>query len=311
MARYAFLLPAYKAPFLDETLKSIVSQTYTDFTVLVSDDCSPENIYDICKPYLKDSRFSYRRNDNNMGSKSLVSHWNLLVSLCDTEYFILASDDDVYDAHFLERIDSLVSKYPDLDLFRARTCRIDDKSVCFDVERISEEFESQISFLDSMFSPHQVHCIGNYVFKTKHLMDKGGFMDFPLAWFSDDATVILCSEKGIANTNEPLFCFRISSINISHNKSSDRISAKKKVLACCKFYDWMNQYNISYEPSSYNYHLLSRIKKDYRQRIYNLIMTYYQLLDLNAFWRLIKWMKKSGLERSTINRIILILKWLK
>ena len=30
-----------------------------------------------------------------MGRKSLVAHWNLLVSMCDTEFLILASDDDV------------------------------------------------------------------------------------------------------------------------------------------------------------------------------------------------------------------------
>ena len=79
-------------------------QTNRDFKVLISDDCSPQNIHDICKPYLNDSRFSYRRNDNNMGSKSLVSHWNLLVSLCDTEYFIMASDDDVYERKPFNRI---------------------------------------------------------------------------------------------------------------------------------------------------------------------------------------------------------------
>ncbi len=73
MARYTFLLPAYKALFLDETLKSIISQTYTDFNVLISDDCSPENFEVICKPYLEDARFTYRRNERNMGSISLVS----------------------------------------------------------------------------------------------------------------------------------------------------------------------------------------------------------------------------------------------
>ena len=43
-----------------------------------------------------------------MGGKSLVSHWNLLVDMCDTEYFIMASDDDVYEPEFMKEIDSLV-----------------------------------------------------------------------------------------------------------------------------------------------------------------------------------------------------------
>ena len=42
--RYTFLVPSYKASFLEEALESIKNQTYTDFKVLVSDDCSPENL---------------------------------------------------------------------------------------------------------------------------------------------------------------------------------------------------------------------------------------------------------------------------
>ena len=78
--KYTFLVPSYKASFLEEALLSIKNQTFRDFKVLVSDDCSPENlkpIYDkVCGD---DSRFSFRRNEENMGGKSLVSHWNLLV----------------------------------------------------------------------------------------------------------------------------------------------------------------------------------------------------------------------------------------
>lgn len=307
---YTFLLPAYKSAFLGEALLSIKKQTYADFKVIISDDCSPENIRGISEPYLNDSRFSYRRNDRNMGSKSLVPHWNKLVDLCDTEYFIMASDDDVYDVRFLEIINALVSKYPDLGLFRARTCRINEENVCFDVERASEEFENQISFIDSMFNPNQVHCIGNYVFKKKKLVEMGSFMDFPLGWYSDDATVIRCSEKGVANTSETLFSFRYSSINISGYKSSDSISAGKKILACCQFYDWMKLYNISHETNLYNNNLMSRIKRDYHQHISYLIMSYYQQLDVKSFLKLIKWMKHSGFERSLLRRIKFFIKWL-
>ena len=97
MIKYTFLLPAYKPQFLEEALLSIKNQTYTDFCVIVSDDCSPfelKPIYD--KVCAGDSRFSYRRNEENMGGKSLVSHWNLLVEMCETEWLIMASDDDVY-----------------------------------------------------------------------------------------------------------------------------------------------------------------------------------------------------------------------
>lgn len=49
--KYTFLLPAYKGRFFDEMLRSIQGQTYTDFKVIISDDCSPEDLRSICEPY--------------------------------------------------------------------------------------------------------------------------------------------------------------------------------------------------------------------------------------------------------------------
>ena len=37
--KYTFLLPAYKPDFFEVALRSIKSQTFKDFNVLVSDDC--------------------------------------------------------------------------------------------------------------------------------------------------------------------------------------------------------------------------------------------------------------------------------
>lgn len=47
MTKYTFLLPAFKPDFLEVALKSIKSQTYSDFKVLVSDDCSPHDLKSI------------------------------------------------------------------------------------------------------------------------------------------------------------------------------------------------------------------------------------------------------------------------
>lgn len=47
MEKYTFLLPAFKAQFFEEALTSIKSQTYTDFKVMDSDDCSPEDLKSI------------------------------------------------------------------------------------------------------------------------------------------------------------------------------------------------------------------------------------------------------------------------
>lgn len=225
--KYTFLLPAYKGHFLDEMLRSIRSQTYTDYKVIISDDCSPEDLYGICKPYLSDSRFSYRRNEKNIGGGDLVAHWNLLVDMCDTEYLIMASDDDVYESLFLEEIDKLTVKYPQVNLFRGRVDNINTDGYKTKEDKQLPEFENNRQFLESHFSDGNLKCVGNHVFSTKKLKEINGFHTTPLAWYSDQITAIEMSDNGCGNTKGIVFHFRLSNENISGRKSTKEIACKK------------------------------------------------------------------------------------
>lgn len=238
--KYTFLLPAYKAKFFAEALESIKRQTYTDFRVLVSDDCSPEDLKTIFDEVVgADPRFSYRRNAENMGSKSLVSHWNLLVDMCETDFLIMASDDDIYESTFLEEIDKLVQKYPSVDIFRAKARRIENGIVVMEDGEISE-YQTQEEFQKYFGEKRMVLCLANYVFKTSALKSMSGFPDFPTAAFSDSATAMFISINGIATTKEVLFTFRISNENLSCAKNYNK-NTENGVIANLMFLDWYKE----------------------------------------------------------------------
>lgn len=227
--KYTFLLPAYKARYLEDMLESISKQTYHNFKVIISDDCSPEQLYDVCKRFLSDERFTYRRNEYNIGGSNLIKHWNQLVDICETEFLILASDDDVYAPDFLMEIDSLQNKYPNVDLFRSRVKRIDQNGVITAQDYPSDEYESQVDFLYGLFCLRRLKCIANYVFRTSKLKEVGCFEDFPLAWGSDDITVMKVSANGVCITPRILFSFRLSGINIT--TTSNNQTLEKRVMA--------------------------------------------------------------------------------
>ena len=261
--KYTFLLPAYKPDFFEEALRSIKEQTYSDFKVLVSDDCSPHDLKSIFdKVCGDDERFAYRRNEENMGSKSLVSHWNLLVDLCDTEYLILASDDDVYEPTFLEEVDKLARKYPEVDLIRARVKAINDKDEMIEKDAIYEEYVDGLEFLKQKHFNNALRCIANYVFRTSELKKNGGFIEFPLAWYSDDATVMAISEHGAANTKDMLFNFRNSIISIS-SRILNSTDAYKKALATILFQQWFQKNIVP--------RLSSKSQKEYDRRLNNFV----------------------------------------
>ena len=241
--KYTFLLPAYKAQYFEKVLLSIKNQSFKDFNVIVSDDCSPEDLKSIFDRFVgNDSRFIYRRNDVNMGGKSLVSHWNLLVGLCNTEFFIMASDDDVYESTFLYEIDKLTVKYPNVNLFRGRTKIIGENDELQLNDQLYPEIMDQAHFFYVCFSNSFISCEPNYCYRTKTLKAKGGYVDFPSAWFSDDATHLLMAENGCATTRNVVFGFRNSGISISNTwmKPED---ARKKVEASLAFNQWIDKYH--------------------------------------------------------------------
>ena len=257
MVKFSFLLPAYKGRFLKKMLCSIRNQTYSNFKCIISDDCSPDNIYSICQPFLQDSRFIYRRNDENMGKKDLVSHWNLLVDLCDTEYLILASDDDVYDKYFLEKINELTKKYPEAGLLRARVNHIDEDDNLLTYESIYPERVTQIEFMAQIHNNMFSMCIANAVFKTEALKRIGGFVNYPFAWFSDNATMIIMSKTGCINTSENLFKYRDSALAISSSKSQKQ--SIKKIEAAISYHKWFVSFIGKYAES----------KSDYERYLFN------------------------------------------
>jgi len=307
--KYTFLLPAFKGKYLDAALASILSQTCSDFKVMVSDDCSPEDLRSIVAKYEGDARVSYRRNEENMGGENLVSHWNLLLDLCDTEYCILASDDDVYSPDFLQTIDGLTKKYPEVDLLHARAECIDAEERVFKEDALYKEYVSQLEYFEQLDFYNHIECVANYVYRTQALKRIGGFVDFPLAWSSDTATCNLMAKNGVVNTEEILFGFRMSGINISSQTNDNKAVSRLKFKACCMYDAFMDGILKNARPSDslleqYRY---QQVCRNHRKRMAGLIAWQSIHLSSGDFVGYIRKYKKKGYIDSLF---IIIKKWL-
>ena len=282
--KYTFLLPAYKPNFLEEALESIKNQTYPNFKVIVSDDSSPHDlklIFDkVCSG---DSRFAFRRNPANMGGKSLVSHWNLLVDMCDTEYFVMASDDDVYMPEFLEEADKLLTKYPKVHLLRARSQEIDGNGVVRHTEKVTEEYLDTLHFIHRIYQDDWAGGVASFVYRTETLRSKGKFVDFPSAWFSDDVTNFLMADYGCCITQQITFHVRNSDVNISGQWGNPEDS-RKKVAATYMNYHWMKKFMVQFENET-DKDFVETVTKEYRQKIYNNIQNYIYSCSFVDFMR--------------------------
>lgn len=238
--KYSFVLPAYKARFFSEALDSILAQTYKDFELIIVNDASPDDLDSIVKSY-DDPRIRYYVNEQNIGGKDLVAQWNHCLEYAEGEYVILASDDDIYFPQYLEKMDALVQKYPDVNVFRPRVQYIDAKGQAFRVYGMCEERISAIEYVYVLRTFIMGSGIPFYVFRRSSLLGIGGFINFPMAWGSDDATAMELSRNGVVVANEILFSFRNSGENIS-SKKNDYNSLVGKLKAYKLMYNFERNY---------------------------------------------------------------------
>lgn len=275
--KYSFVLPAYKGAHLGESITSILCQSYTDFELIIVDDCSVDNIESIVASY-SDSRVEYYCNEENIGGVNLVRQWNLCLEKARGSFVILASDDDVYESDYLTKMDMLVNAFPYVDVFRPLICHVDEngeKTICEEVSFSHPTVITQEKYLELFANKQLFSGLQQYLFRREALMEIGGFVDLPRAWFSDDATVIrLSHDNGLAVYPDVLFKFRIWSGSISGERFSYK-SACRKMDAAVMFSRYLDKYAIA------DIRVVDRIK--YRAKYLT-----FQQYSSGSFWELVR-----------------------
>ena len=93
-------IPTYKgAAFIGETIKSVLSQDFQDYEILVFDDASPDETRDAVMS-IKDDRISYFRHEENLGPEG---NWNLGLKKAKGTYYKLLPHDDLLSGGALSR----------------------------------------------------------------------------------------------------------------------------------------------------------------------------------------------------------------
>ncbi len=93
---------------IQKSIDSVLSQTFLDFELIISDNGSTDSTSLICKEYeKKDKRIRYIRHEKNMGG---LYNFKLLLDESKTEYFVWLAADDYWDSTFLEKNFSVLKK---------------------------------------------------------------------------------------------------------------------------------------------------------------------------------------------------------
>ena len=111
--RLTVLMPVYNVEqYLEEAINSVLRQTYTDFTLLILDDCSTDKTGKIAQS-ISDNRITYYRQSVNVG---LAENLNTGIELAKTEFISRMDGDDIMVESCLEKQITFLDSHPDIDI---------------------------------------------------------------------------------------------------------------------------------------------------------------------------------------------------
>ena len=97
----SIIMPSYNtAKFISETIDSVLTQTYTNWELIIVDDCSTDNTDEVVKSFLSDDRIKYIKNEKNSGAAFSRNR-----ALCEAKgkWIAFLDSDDVWLPEKLEK----------------------------------------------------------------------------------------------------------------------------------------------------------------------------------------------------------------
>lgn len=126
--RVSIGMPVYNAgKYLQKTVDALLSQSYENFELILSDNASTDNTEEICRIYARtDHRIRYYRSEMNMGA---AWNFNYVFGLSVGEYFKWAAADDLCAPELLQRCVDVLECHPEVVVCYAKTRIIDEHDV--------------------------------------------------------------------------------------------------------------------------------------------------------------------------------------
>lgn len=102
-------IPTYNAEkTIEETLQSILNQTYRNLEIIIVDDASTDSTLRTLKKF-KDFRIKIYRNSENIGAEH---NWTKCVKLATGDYIAIFHADDIYNHRIIEKQIKILENYP-------------------------------------------------------------------------------------------------------------------------------------------------------------------------------------------------------
>lgn len=214
-------IPTYNRAnkYLRQAIESALKQTYSNFEIIVSDNCSTDDTEAVVSSY-NDPRIRYFKQDVNIGA---INNSNFCLAQARGDYFMQLHDDDIIDPDFLEACMKAANYSTDLGLIRTGTRRIDSDNNILHESLNGASGLSTAEFFRSWFACKTAIYLCSTLFNTEKLKEIGGFRSKHNLF--DDAVAIVRLSK-------------FSRVDVAEVKASNRKHGGEESFAV-KVGDWI------------------------------------------------------------------------
>lgn len=214
-------IPVYNCEqFIEQALKSVLAQTYTNFELIITDDGSTDNTVEEIKKF-KDPRIKLIVDGKNRG---ISYRLNQQIEMAKGEFFVRMDGDDLMFPDRVEKQINYLLEHPEIDVVGSSAVIIDDKN---DILGIRERVKKVICINDLFLSTRFMHptVVGRtkWFKKWKYREEFSGCEDFDL-WIRS------FENSCFADLKEPLMFYR----DPLHFKLKTYIFRQFRIIQC----DW-------------------------------------------------------------------------
>ena len=105
----SIIMPSYNTGrFISETIESVLAQSYSNWELIIVDDCSTDNTDEVIEDYISDDRIKYIKNDKNSGAA--ISR-NRALREAKGKWIAFLDSDDLWEAQKLEKQITFMENY--------------------------------------------------------------------------------------------------------------------------------------------------------------------------------------------------------
>lgn len=199
--RYSIVIPLYnKGPYVKKALESVLGQSFRDFELIVVDDGSADDSYDVAQTLLESSTVKYQLL-RQVNSGVSTARNNGVAASCG-DYICYLDADDWWENRFLEKLDQFIRVYPEAGVYGTNYYYVKNGRARIGVDSIKTGY---INFCQAYAQKLQMPLWTGAACVPRDVFDEmGGFRSHLKLGEDFDLWIRIALKFKVAFLNEPL-----------------------------------------------------------------------------------------------------------